>query len=176
MHRMKPNSSACKVSLMKARIPAIFAIILAVVIGCGPRSAPVAPPVPKVPTPAADARHALPAADAQIPVHFTEITEQAGIHWTHFTGERGKKYMPEVETPGCAFIDYNGDGKPDILLLNGADWPEVTKDRKKSRTALYRNDGNGHFTDVTKGSGLDLELHTMGVAVGDYDNDGRDDL
>ncbi len=109
-------------------------------------------------------------------VKFTDITEQAGIHWTHFSGARGKKYMPEVETPGCAFIDYDGDGKPDILLLNGADWPEVTSGRKQSRCALYHNDGNGHFTDVTKGSGLGGEMHTMGVAVGDYDNDGRDDL
>ncbi len=109
-------------------------------------------------------------------VQFVDITDQAGIHWTHFSGARGKKYMPEVETPGCAFLDYDGDGKPDILLLNGADWPEVTTGRKHTLSALYHNDGNGHFTDVTKGSGLDIEMHAMGVAVGDYDNDGRDDL
>src|SRR5262249_3191251 len=68
------------------------------------------------------------------------------------------------------------DGRPDILLLNGADWPERRTDRKPARIALYRNDGNDHFTDVTKDSGLDIEMHAMGVAVGDYDNDGRDDL
>ncbi len=84
--------------------------------------------------------------------------------------------MPEVETPGCAFVDYNIDGRPDILLLNGADWPEVRSDREHSRCALYRNDGGGKFTDVTAGSGLDIEMHTMGVAVGDYDNDGYPDL
>jgi hypothetical protein len=105
-----------------------------------------------------------------------DITDQAGIRWTHFSGARGKKYMPEAETPACAFLDYDGDGKPDILLLNGADWPEVQNNRKRTRCALYHNDGNGHFTDVTQGSGLDIEMHAMGVAVGDYDNDGHDDL
>jgi hypothetical protein len=109
-------------------------------------------------------------------VTFTDITETAGIQWKHFSGARGRKYMTEVETPGCAFFDFNNDGRPDILLLNGADWPEVTVNRKKTLSALYRNDGNGKFTNVTKGSGLDIEMHTMGVAVGDYDNDGDDDL
>lgn len=84
--------------------------------------------------------------------------------------------MPEIETPGCAFIDYDGDGRPDILLLNGADWPATKTNRKRSRLALYHNDGNNRFTDVTARSGLDIEMHAMGVAVGDYDNDGKDDI
>jgi hypothetical protein len=109
-------------------------------------------------------------------VRFVDITAQAGIHWTHYSGARGKKYMPEIESGGCAFLDYDGDGRPDILLLNGMDWPEVTSGRKPARLALYHNDGNGHFTDATQGSGLDREMYAMGVAVGDYDNDGRDDL
>ncbi len=84
--------------------------------------------------------------------------------------------MPESESPGCAFVDFDGDGRPDILLLNGADWPEVKAGRQHTRVALYHNDGNGKFTDVTRGSGLEIEMHAMGVAVGDYDNDGREDL
>lgn len=109
-------------------------------------------------------------------VSFTDITADSGINWTHFSGARGKKYMPEVETPGCAFFDYDGDGRPDILLLNGADWPEVKTERKQTHIALYHNEGGGKFKDATAGSGLDIEMHTMGVAVGDCDNDGKDDL
>ena len=109
-------------------------------------------------------------------VKFTDITAQSGIHWTHFSGARGKKYMPESEPPGCAFIDYDGDGYPDILLLNDADWPTVRAGRRRTRAALYHNNHNGTFTDVTRGSGLDVEMYAMGVAAGDYDNDGREDL
>lgn len=137
---------------------------------------------PADPAPAGPAASAQPAAQTkarpadEVNVRFVDITDQAGIRWKHFSGARGKKYMAECETPGCAFFDYNNDGRPDILLLNGADWPERKTDRMPSRTALYRNEGNGRFTDVTKGSGLDVEMHTMGVAVGDYDNDGDEDL
>ncbi|MCS6775968.1 MAG: CRTAC1 family protein [Chloroherpetonaceae bacterium] len=109
-------------------------------------------------------------------VRFTDITQQAGINFTHFSGARGRKYMPEIETPGCAFFDYDNDGRPDILLLNGADWRNVKTGRRRTRTALYHNEGNGRFRDVSAGSGLDIEMHTMGVTVGDYDNDGYDDL
>ena len=111
-----------------------------------------------------------------VPIRFVDIAAQAGIHWTHYNGARGRKYMPEIESGGCAFLDYDGDGRPDILLLNGMDWPEARPGRKAARLALYHNDGAGHFTDVTTGSGLDREMYAMGVAVGDYDNDGRDDL
>ncbi len=76
--------------------------------------------------------------------------------------------------PGCAFIDYDADGWPDILLLNGSDWPGHR--RQRSTLALYRNNRNGTFTDVTKAAGLDLEMYALGVAVADYDNDGFPDL
>ena len=74
---------------------------------------------------------------------------------------------------GVAFVDADGDGRPDILFINGKDF--IAKGRHTT-AALYHNNGNGTFTDVTKGSGLDIEIHGMGVAVGDFDNDGRDDL
>jgi hypothetical protein len=75
---------------------------------------------------------------------------------------------------GCAFLDYDNDGYPDILLVDGADFPG----HKARRTSLklYRNNGNGTFTDVTAKAGLDVEMYGMGVAVGDYDNDGWDDI
>lgn len=156
------------------------ACLAAALFGCNPQPdasakvEPIVSPIKKPAPPTPPTVTALPSTANKI--SFVDITEDAGIHWTHFSGARGKKYMPECETPGCAFLDYNNDGKPDILLLNGADWPEITTGRKQARLALYRNDGNGHFTDVTKQVGLDIEMHAMGVAVGDYDNDGFDDL
>ena len=107
-------------------------------------------------------------------IHFEDITQKAGINFTHYTGAFGKKYLPETMGPGCAFIDYDNDGYPDILLINGKDFPG-----HKTRHAtpkLYHNNGNGTFTDVTVKAGLDIEIYGMGVAVGDYDNDGWDDI
>ena len=107
------------------------------------------------------------------PVVFTDVTSQAGIHFTHNSGRAGKKYLPETLGAGCAFFDADGDGWPDILLINSKDW---TPRGRKSTAALYRNNHNGTFTDITAGSGLDVEIYGMGVAIGDYDNDGRDDV
>ncbi len=106
-------------------------------------------------------------------VRFTDITSAAGIHFVHNAGKTGKKYLPETVGSGAAFIDVDGDGWSDIFLVNSRSW---TPGGKKSTSALYRNNKNGTFTDITAGSGLDSELYAIGVAVGDYDNDGRDDL
>ena len=107
-------------------------------------------------------------------VRFTDVTAAAGIHFTHHTGAFGKKYLPETMGSGASFADLDGDGWPDILLLNGKDW--TPKPGKRYVSALYHNNRNGTFTDVTSGSGLDVELYAMGVAVADYDNDGRPDI
>jgi hypothetical protein len=104
---------------------------------------------------------------------FTDVTAQAGIHFTHNSGRAGKKYLPETLGSGCAFVDLDGDGWPDILLVNSKDW---TPRGRKSLAALYRNNHNGTFTDITAGSGLDVEMYGMGVAIADYDNDGREDV
>ena len=105
---------------------------------------------------------------------FTDVTASAGLHFRHNSGAFGSKYLPETMGPGCAFIDYDADGWPDILLLNGSDWPGHK--RQRSTLALYRNNRNGTFTDVTRAAGLDLEMYALGVAVADYDNDGFPDL
>jgi len=108
-----------------------------------------------------------------IAVQFTDVTAQAGIHFTHNAGRSGKKYLPETTGAGCAFFDFDGDGWPDILLINGKNF---APGGPRTTAALYHNNRNGTFTDVTKGSGLDIEIYGLGVAVADYDNDGRDDV
>ncbi len=113
-------------------------------------------------------------ATSSIERRFVEITRSAGIRFLHNTGAFGKKYLPETMGSGCAFIDFDNDGFPDILLVNGRDFPGHKT--KRTTLKLYRNNGNGTFTDVTARAGLDVEMYGMGVAVGDYDNDGWDDL
>ena len=106
-------------------------------------------------------------------VHFTDVTASAGIKFHHNAGKAGQKYLPETMGSGVAFFDADGDGWPDILLINSKDW---TPRGRKSLPALYHNNHDGTFTDVTAGSGLDMEMYGMGVAIADYDNDGRQDV
>jgi enediyne biosynthesis protein E4 len=107
-------------------------------------------------------------------VHFKDITQQAGIRFVHYNGAFGKKYLPEAMGPGVAFIDYDNDGYPDIFLVNGMDWPGHVRQHTTPR--LYHNNRDGTFTDVTHKAGLDIEIYGLGAAVGDYDNDGYDDI
>ena len=107
--------------------------------------------------------------------HFRDITAQAGIHFTHNNGAFGKKWLPETMGPGCAFIDYDNDGYPDVLLVNGEDWPGHAH-AGATTPKLYHNNRDGTFTDVTRKAGLAVPMFGLGVAVGDYDNDGFDDL
>jgi hypothetical protein len=106
--------------------------------------------------------------------HLTNVTAGAGIQFQHNSGAYGGKLLPETLGSGCAFLDYDRDGWQDILLVNGMDWPGHSKQR--STLKLYRNNHNGTFSDVTKAAGLDVELYGMGVAVGDYNNDGFPDI
>jgi hypothetical protein len=112
--------------------------------------------------------------NSQSTITFRDITQQSGIRFFHNNAAFGKKYLPETMGPGVAFIDYDNDGWPDIFLVNGTSWPGQPS--KHSTPKLYHNNHDGTFTDVTHKAGLDIELFGMGVAVGDYDNDGFDDL
>src|SRR6185369_10038469 len=115
----------------------------------------------------------LPLVLAALPaITFTDVTTQAGIHFTHNAGRAGKRYLPETLGAGCAFLDADGDGWQDILLVNSKNW---TPGGRRSLPALYRNKHDGTFKDVTAASGLDVEMYGMGVAIADFDNDGRDD-
>jgi hypothetical protein len=107
------------------------------------------------------------------PIQFADVTGQAGIQFKHNSGAFGKKYLPETLGSGCAFLDYDNDGWQDVLLVNSTNWPGRGS---KSYPALYHNNQNGTFTDVTKAAGLAVEMYGMGCAIADYDNDGLDDV
>lgn len=104
----------------------------------------------------------------------TDVTSKAGISFQHNSGAYGGKLLPETLGSGCAFLDYDGDGWQDILLINSMDWPGHK--RQRSTMKLYKNNRNGTFSDVTRQAGLDAEMYGMGVAVGDYNNDGFPDV
>jgi hypothetical protein len=115
-------------------------------------------------------------------VHFEDVTTAAGINFRHVNGasrqtELPKKLLPETMGGGVAFFDYDNDGDPDLFLVNSNYWPgEEPPGEPQPRMALYANDGQGHFTDVTVQAGLDKSFYGMGVAAGDFDNDGWRDL
>src|ERR1019366_1673619 len=107
-----------------------------------------------------------------------DVTAQSGIRFLHNNGAYGGKLLPETLGSGCAFLDYDRDGWQDILLVNGADWPGHKRGLKSEHSTLrlYLNIRNGTFSDVPLSAGLDVEMYGMGVAVGDYDNDGYPDI
>jgi len=119
-------------------------------------------------------RDAFPVPPPSPGFRFTDVTEAAGVRFHHNSGAYGGKLLPETLGSGCAFLDYDADGWQDILLVNGMDWPGHKKQR--STLQLYRNNRDGTFTDVTRRAGLDVEMYGMGVAVGDFNNDGFPDI
>ena len=108
------------------------------------------------------------------PIQFTDVTAQAGIHFRHNSGVFGKKYLPETMGSGVCVIDYDNDGWQDILFVNSMDWPGHKS--AKSFPALYHNNHDGTFTDVTRQAGLATEMYGLGCAAADYDNDGFEDI
>ncbi len=115
-------------------------------------------------------------------VRFEEKAAAIGIDFVHVTGARGDKWMPETMGGGVAVLDYDADGRPDLLFVSGADWPgDPRAKERKSSLALYRNEGVGpdafpKFRNVTREAGLERVFYGMGASVGDFDGDGRDDV
>ncbi len=124
----------------------------------------VSPPVASLPGPASE-------------LLFVDVTAAAGLEFTHVSGATGQRWYPETIGSGVAFFDYDGDDKPDILFVNGQDWSSYDEASMPAATLqLYRNRGGGGFDNVTESAGLAVPLYGMGVAVGDYDNDGDRDI
>jgi enediyne biosynthesis protein E4 len=138
--------------------------------GCSPGTAK-----PVLPAAVAPVRPAAVRAETLPSVKYIEITKDAGITFVHDNGAQGDKLLPETMGAGVAFLDYDGDGDQDLFFVNSSFWPG--HEIKPSPTqSLYRNDGKGHFENVTKEAGLDKSFYGQGVAVGDYDNDSNADL
>jgi enediyne biosynthesis protein E4 len=108
------------------------------------------------------------------PIRFTDVTAQAGIRFRHNSGAFGKKYLPETMGSGVCVLDYDNDGWQDIFFVNSMNWPE--QKMSKSYPALYHNNKDGTFTDVTRQAGLEIEMYGLGCAAADYDNDGLADI
>jgi hypothetical protein len=140
-------------------LPLLWGVLLS---GCAPRSNP------------ADGR-VVPARATADPVRFTDVTEAAGIRFRHTSGRSGRLLLPETLGAGCAFLDYDRDGKLDLFLVNSSRLSGF-QGKGPFYSALYRNNGDGTFTDVTKKAGLAVDCYGLGVAVADYDGDGFPDL
>lgn len=120
-------------------------------------------------------RQAPPTAGRGPEIRFTDITREAGIDFRHDHGGSGRKYLPETGSSGLAWLDYDGDGRQDLLFVNCAPLPGTPKSRRPT-AHLYRNRGDGTFEDRTAGSGLDVVIYGQGVSAADYDGDGDTDV
>src|ERR1035441_1944301 len=116
-------------------------------------------------------------------IRFEDATNQAGIHFTHSFGSRQLGSLLEGTGAGCIWFDYNNDGLPDLYVVNGRPlddsmhpYPLLEKPATPPHNHLYRNDGNGRFTDVTEKAGLNPDMYSVAVTAADYDNDGFEDL
>ena len=117
----------------------------------------------------------IPSISANTSIQFVDVTQEAGIHWKHVDGRSGQKYFMETLGSGAAFFDYDADGDPDLYFVNGAPLPGYVS-QEIPTNCLYRNNGDGTFTDVTEKAGVGDTGYGHGCAVGDYNNDGQLDL
>jgi hypothetical protein len=157
-------------------------IVLAVLIGavslyCPKTFAQTSPAAPP-------AKGNTPAAAPLLPtIRFEDATASSGIRFTHSFGSRQLGSLLEGTGAGCIWFDYNNSGRPSLYVVNGRPlddsmhpFPLKEKPSPLPHNHLYRNDGNGHFTDVTEQSGLNPEMYSVAVTAADYDNDGNEDL
>ncbi len=180
MQPISPEPSAAP----PARFPLVLVLgliaVLAAVLACGVggyfliaylTKMPVAPTPPTV-------NQARPHEAREVPANrFTDVTAASGVRFKHENGFTPYKLLPETMGGGVACFDYDGDGRCDILFVNGCPWPgHEVANAAKPTLKLYRNLGDWKFEDVTVAAGLNVTLFGMGVAVGDYDNDGRPDV
>jgi hypothetical protein len=135
-----------------SRFRVLFGLLALLSAGCGPRLG-----------------------SAERPLQLENVAARAGIHFRHTNGASSRLYLPETLGSGCAFLDYDGDGHLDLFLVNSGPLPGF-RGTGPFYPALYRGDGRGHFTDVTRAAGLAVSSYGIGCAVGDYDNDGHPDL
>ncbi len=152
-------------------------VLLIAFFGCSPTNSP-SPPNSQNAKPNGDSLtgSASRSASKDSVVKFVDTTSAAGIDFRHQNSKTDRKYLLETMGSGAAFLDYDGDGYLDVLLLNNRRIPGGEVQGTPS-LKLYRNNHNGTFTDATHQAGLDKQpLYAMGVAVSDYDNDGRDDI
>ena len=110
-----------------------------------------------------------------VPIFEEVPASVSGITWVHDNAMSDSRFLPETLGPGCAFVDYDNDGWMDIYLVNSGP-SDFFQPKKPLRNALYHNNRDGTFTDVTEKAGVTGGTFGMGVAVGDYDNDGYPDL
>src|SRR5215831_8790563 len=109
-------------------------------------------------------------------ISFDDVADRAGIRFVLHNSSSPEKHQVETMGAGVAVFDYNNDGRPDIYFVNGATIPELVKTGPAFHNALYRNNGDGTFSDVTQQAGVAGLGYGMGVAAGDFDNDGWEDL
>ena len=164
--------------MKQLRLVAIPLICTAILTLTNCKNQPAAP-APTTNAPVAETASASPSPSPTPPrpsgpIEYTDVTATAGIHFKHNSGAFGKKYLPETMGNGGCFLDYDNDGWQDILLVNSTSWP----DQKAGKTvmALYHNNKDGTFADVTRQAGLAVETYGLGCAIGDYDNDGNVDI
>lgn len=125
-------------------------------------------------TPANSARNSARPAAADPAILFEDVTARAGLSFRHSNGSTGKKWMPETMGSGCALVDVDNDGKLDAFLVDSGSWPG--SGGAAGQSCLFRNLGQGRFKDVTAEYRIPSGLYGMGVAAGDFDNDGYTDL
>lgn len=153
-------------------LTAATALLLA---ACG--GTPTGQPGDSTVTPASPGASAAPAVEGPsdaVAVTFTDVTAPAGIRFKHVNGAFGKKYLPETMGSGAAFLDVDNDADQDVFFVNATKWPGQAG--PAGLPSLYRNNGDGTFSDITAAAGLGVELYGMGAAAADFDNDGLTDL